>query len=92
VYAQIAISDYLRFVGNDFDDFDLQRSRQKHAAYTQLKKDIKEGAVLPAITLALKPAFVKDFPSGVSFANVWDFLNRPSQVYILDGLQRTYME
>jgi hypothetical protein len=91
VYAQIAISDYIRFVGSDFDDFDLQRSRQKHAAYTKLKEDIKEGAVLPAITLALKPALVKDFPSSVSFTDVRDFLNKPRQVYILDGLQRTYI-
>src|SRR6266498_440970 len=58
VYAQMAIADYLELVGDKFDLFAIQRRREKHKAYERMKGDIVKGALLPAITLAIKPEMV----------------------------------
>lgn len=94
VYAEIKISDYLDLVGNDFDRFEIQRKRQDPKKYTRLKGDIKKGALLPGITLAINPGRVKDFISEVENKETQKLiykLNRSSDIYILDGLQRSYI-
>ncbi|AFY28443.1 hypothetical protein [Cyanobium gracile] len=59
-----------------------------------MKKDIIEGALLPSITLAVKPERVPDLRplhASSSFDQLALRLSQPGQVNILDGLQRTYI-
>lgn len=99
VYSQMTIPEYLAIVGTKFEDFHLQRRREKHKAYGRLQADIREGALLPSITLAVKPDSVPDIlPTYKSYrenpANSGPLtaaLNSPGTVDILDGLQRTYI-
>ena len=94
VYAQISIDDYLVLVGNKFDDFSIQRKQEKHKAYIRMRQDILEGAVLPPITLAVKPDNCDNIMNLIE-QNNWeatkDELSKPNQLFILDGLQRTHI-
>lgn len=99
VYAQLAVANYLEVVGDEFENFSIQRRRESHKAYQRLKLDIKAGALLPSITLAVKP----DKVSGIKplfeaaerddthLAALSDSLGTAGNVDILDGLQRTYI-
>lgn len=94
LYAQIDISEYLELVGKEFDRFTFQRKKEKHKAYKRMTSDIIEGALLPPITLAINPIVVKEFMKNVEEQNSIEIikeLDRPDQIYILDGLQRTYI-
>jgi hypothetical protein len=96
LYAQMPIKDYLELVGNEFDEFEIQRGREKHKAYNRMKRDIIDGALLPAITLAVKPQKVKEILSFLrqkepDYKSIENYLSQPGQVNILDGLQRTYI-
>jgi hypothetical protein len=94
VYATMKIADYLAMIGEDFENFAIQRRREKHKAYERMKKDVKEGALLPSITLAVRPEFVdelKGFVAENNFAALEENLGISGQVNILDGLQRTYI-
>ncbi|WP_297814457.1 hypothetical protein [uncultured Polaribacter sp.] len=94
VYAEIEISEYLEFIGEDFDRFEIQRKRQDPKKYTRLKEDIKKGALLPGITLAINPGKVDEFVSEVENREtdkLIERLNKSSDIYILDGLQRSYI-
>ncbi|MBX3543563.1 hypothetical protein [Chelatococcus sp.] len=98
-YAQLPVSDYLEVVGDEFENFSIQRRRENHKAYQRLKLDIKAGALLPSITLAVKPdkvagitplfeAAERDEAGLGALANA---LGVHGNVDILDGLQRTYI-
>ena len=94
LYAQIPISDYLKLVGDHYDEFEIQRRRQKHKAYERMRRDIIKGALLPSITLAIKPELVDEYlPNVINNKNdkITHLLERPEQVRILDGLQRTHI-
>lgn len=93
VYGQIPITEYLDIVGNDFENFTIQRRREKHKAYTRLKQDIRNGAVLPPITLSVKPHLVGNLRSLIpnQLDDLAKELSKPGQLDILDGLQRTYL-
>src|SRR5688572_10379995 len=94
IYAQIGITGYLQLVGNDFDKFGIQRKRETHKGYIRLKKDIKDGALIPPITLALQPELVKQYLPFVRTNQSEKFevkLVEEATVYILDGLQRTHI-
>lgn len=94
LYAQLSIRDYLDLVGDNFDDYEPQRKREKYKAYERMKSDIKEGALLPAITLAVKPELVPNLLPLVHKDNKQELenaLSQPGQVNILDGLQRTFI-
>jgi hypothetical protein len=98
VYAQVSIPDYLDIVGEDFENFSIQRRRETHKAYQRLKHDIREGALLPSITLAVKPEHVASivplYDEGRQNQNhdaLEQALNLTGHVDILDGLQRTYI-
>ena len=54
IYCKCSINDYLNIIGGDFEHFSIQRKRENHKAYRRLKEDLKNGALLPSITLALK--------------------------------------
>lgn len=94
VYAQMSIDDYLALVGDDFNNFSIQRRREKHKAYARLKNDIIGGALLPAITLAVIPDTAESlikYVDGNDDEMLEEFLAKPGTVNILDGLQRTYI-
>lgn len=98
VYAKMSIDTYLKIVGEDFENFSIQRRRETHKAYQRLKNDLKEGALLPAISLAAKPAGVAELipllAEGETTGNwvkLQEKLLAGGVVDILDGLQRTYI-
>lgn len=94
LYVQLLIDDYLDLVGEDFDNFAIQRKREKHKAYSRLKKDVINGALLPPITLAVEPENVKSLLEPLEnkdFGKICEILQNKVKVNILDGLQRTYI-
>ncbi|MFG1236822.1 hypothetical protein V5F63_06400 [Xanthobacter autotrophicus DSM 597] len=99
VYAQLPVADYLEVVGDEFEHFSIQRRRENHKAYQRLKLDIKDGALLPSITLAVKPDKVSGITplfeaaerNGNALGALADALSLHGNVDILDGLQRTYI-
>jgi hypothetical protein len=98
VYIKMPIATYLQIVGDDFENFSIQRRRESHKAYQRLKNDLKDGALLPAISLAIKPHSVQEMipllNQGMESGN-WRELEEKllagEAVDILDGLQRTYI-
>jgi hypothetical protein len=95
LYAQIKINEYLELVGKDFDRFEIQRKREKHKGYNRLKKDIEKGTLIPTITLAVEPSSVKQFETLLeqkdSVKIIEMLVSLTDKIYILDGLQRTYI-
>jgi hypothetical protein len=94
VYAQVDINEYLTLVGDEFDRFAFQRRRERHKAYKRMTSDIINGALLPPITLAVNPTVVHRFSKDIESQNsqgIIKMLEHPDQIYILDGLQRTYI-
>lgn len=99
VYAQLPIEDYLEVVGEEFGNFTIQRRRENHKAYQRLKVDIAGGALLPSITLAVKPdkvgtiipLFEQAEQNVAVYQDLAKALSTKGQVDILDGLQRTYI-
>ncbi|WP_051242349.1 hypothetical protein [Stappia stellulata] len=92
VYAQVTPNEYLDIVGSDYGSFAIQRKRETHKAYGRLKDDIRLGASLPTITLALKPEYVSNAERVLeNIEELTDFLSKAGRCNILDGLQRTYI-
>ncbi len=95
LYAQIKINEYLELVGKDFDRFEIQRKREKHKGYNRLKRDIEKGTLFPTITLAVEPSSVKQFENLLEQKNSAEIIkllvSLTDKIYILDGLQRTYI-
>lgn len=94
LYAQINIADYLDLVGSDFDRFEIQRTRQSYKAYKRMEKDLEAGGLLPSITLAVNPKSVADYIKLIeqkNFKQLTADLFVSKNIYILDGLQRTYI-
>jgi len=94
VYAEINIVDYLNLVGEDFDRFEIQRKRVDPKKYTRLKEDIRKGALLPGITLAIDHLKVDDFIPLVDKRKSAELIKKLlgfEDIYILDGLQRSYI-
>ncbi|HEV3307371.1 MAG TPA: hypothetical protein VGZ91_13120 [Candidatus Sulfotelmatobacter sp.] len=94
VYTQMTIDDYLDLVGEHFDEFAIQRRRERHRGYDRLKRDVMNGALLPTITLAYDPNKVGDlqrlFDKGDD-DGLAKRLQKGGHVKILDGLQRTFI-
>lgn len=96
IYAQISVKDYLYLIGDDFDKFAIQRRRvASNKAYDRMRADIQKGALLPCITLAVKPELVSTLRPLVEANNFPDLAeklsSKPGNVNILDGLQRTFI-
>jgi len=95
VYAQMAVDEYLNLVGPNFDEFAIQRRREKHRGYARLKSDAAAGALLPSITLAYDPKLViplqQSFDADDEPALIEALGREQGRVSILDGLQRTYI-
>jgi len=93
VYAKAPVQSYLSLIGNDFEAFGIQRRREKHRAYGRMRSDVEKGALLPTITLCVKPELVANL-RGLILTDSNELMRRlsvPGQVNILDGLQRTYI-
>ncbi|MFP5239944.1 MAG: hypothetical protein ACLGQW_08945 [Acidobacteriota bacterium] len=92
-YAQTTINEYIGLIGEHFDEFEIQRKREKHKAYDRMRRDITLGTLLPAIILAVKPEFVGDVIQlgAEDRGALAQLLSRPNTVNILDGLQRTFI-
>lgn len=92
LYAQVSPDEYLSIVGEDYGSFAIQRKRETHKAYSRLKDDIRLGASLPTITLAIKPEFVAEAQEMINdFDKLAGYLSSVGRCNILDGLQRTYI-
>lgn len=98
LYAQISIHDYLQLIGDNFKDFEIQRKREKsNKAYQRMKEDIRKGALLPTITLALKPNFFTEAIKNAAEQENSTFLlkeltrSNEEKIFILDGLQRSFI-
>lgn len=92
IYCKCSVDDYLNIIGSDFQNFTIQRKREKHKAYKRLKDDIREGALLPSITLAVKHDRVKEVLDTIDDEpKLIRLLSSTGIVDILDGLQRTYI-
>jgi hypothetical protein len=94
LYVEILAKDYINLVGDDFDKFEIQRKRVDPKKYSRLKEDFKKGALLPAITLAIEFSQVEKYLSLIDkddFNSIEKLLISSEQIYILDGLQRTYI-
>lgn len=95
VYAQMAVIEYLDLVGPNFDEFAIQRRKEKHRGYERLKSDAAAGALLPSITLAYDPKLVaplqESFDAEDEEGLMRSLAQAPGRVSILDGLQRTYI-
>lgn len=93
IYAQMPVRDYLGLINENFDDFRFQRKRTMYSPYLRMKEDIKQGALLPTITLAIKSEYTKEILTVLDdyskLENV--LLNQSGKINILDGLQRTYI-
>ena len=90
VYAQAPIKEYLDIIGEDFDEFVLQRPARSTEAYDRMRQDIKNGAMLPAITLAVKPEKVAPLLPAFQdndLERLRAALSTQGQTHILDGLQ-----
>jgi len=90
-YAMTTIEDYLKLIGDDFEDFFIQRKREKHKAYKRMRGDITKGALLPSITLAVKKNVATAIDAAKDDGEIKELLSQPGSVNILDGLQRTYI-
>lgn len=91
IYAKTDIPTYLGIVGDEFDEFDIQRKRVHHKAYARMKEDIKAGTLLPAVTLAVKSSHLAEvLGAGDDKASLTATLSKKGSVNILDGLQRTH--
>lgn len=95
LYAQISISEYFDLIGQNYNQFQLQRRKEKHKGYKRLKADLKKGALLPTITLAIEPSVAKIFLDIVNKDDFDELLTQlkkaKENIYILDGLQRTHL-
>ncbi|NLR57640.1 hypothetical protein HGH93_05995 [Chitinophaga polysaccharea] len=94
IYGQIEIPEYLEIIGSNFDEYNIQRKKEKHKAYSRMKTDIIKGALLPTITLAINQHLVSEVVSLIKEEKsdlLKEALQRPGSFSILDGLQRTYI-
>lgn len=94
IYVKIGIEDYLDLVGTNYNKFNLQRKREVHKGYDRLKEDLRKGALIPTMTLAIEPSVAKPFSALVEEEKLDEIKDRvleiKDNVYILDGLQRTH--
>lgn len=92
VYAQIPISDYLKWISGFFDAFEIQRRRTWHPSYQRMKSDLIAGALLPTITLTVTPERVPELLPLLNENDRFSLTTEmavPGCILILDGFQRS---
>lgn len=94
LYCQISINEYFDFVGENYNKFQLQRKKEVHRGYKRLKDDLKNGALIPGITLAVEPSKASHIIPIIESrenAKIIDAIKKLNDnIYILDGLQRSH--
>lgn len=95
IYLQISLNEYFDLIGQNYNEFQIQRRKERHRGYSRMKKDLKNGALLPGITLAIEPSKAGEFIDPVSNEDekkVLELLKGLNEsIYIIDGLQRTHL-
>jgi hypothetical protein len=94
LYCQISISEYFDFIGENYNKFQLQRKKEVHRGYKRLKDDLKNGALIPGITLAIEPSKASQIIPVIESRDnkkIIDAIKKLNDnIYILDGLQRSH--
>lgn len=94
LYCQISINEYFDFVGENYNKFQLQRKKEIHRGYKRLKDDLKNGALIPGITLAIEPSKASEIIPIIESrdnSRIIDAIKKLNDnIYILDGLQRSH--
>ncbi len=94
MYAQILVNEYFDLIGENYNKFQFQRKKETHKGYKRLKEDLKEGALIPSITLAIEPSIAQGLVSIIENEDKKGLISKiedvKDNIYILDGLQRTH--
>ncbi len=94
LYCQISIDEYFDFVGENYNKFQLQRKKEIHKGYKRLKDDLKNGALIPGITLAIEPSKANQIIPIIESCDNEKIIEAIKKlndnIYILDGLQRSH--
>ena len=90
VMAQMSIAEYMELIKDSVKKNELQRPRVRSSKsiYANLKEDLRAGCIIPPIVLSLYSQYdgsVDDKEAIKSFIQ-----DNKDQLFILDGLQRTY--
>lgn len=91
VLVEIPIIEYVEIAREVLKNNELQRRRVKSSStvYSLLKRDLKEGCIIPPIVLALNiPVETVRTMTNAEIINL--VVDNSSNLLILDGLQRTY--
>jgi len=96
--VDITIDDYIELIEENLEDLDIQRGKilsRKQDVYKRLIEDLKEGTIIPPISLVLKEKStvhekIKDEKDLKSIEEIINKEIKKGDFSILDGLQRTY--
>ncbi|NOK34550.1 hypothetical protein HMI49_15220 [Corallococcus exercitus] len=98
ITARCTYEEFLRITHGAEENLDIQRKIIRgRTAYATLRADLKRGCVLPPLVLAVQDVRLR-LPDSASRIDTPDIIDKteeklagldPSQVYIIDGLQRT---
>lgn len=92
IFVQSTFGEYLSFADKINTNNELQRKRVKTSKtiYSLLKSDLESGCLMPSLVLATVGKLPVS-PESISAENLLKYIQqKPNQVLILDGLQRTY--
>ena len=94
----ISIGKYIELIESNLEDMDIQRGKiisRKRDVYRRLMEDLKEGTIVPPISLVLREkSKVQNEIKGITeIQDIENLINErieKGDLSILDGLQRTY--
>jgi len=99
ILCKISVGSYIKMVQGNLNELDIQRGKmlsRKREVYSRLMEDLKNGALIPSIYLAIK----EDSQLDSKLKNCKDDMRKMEEILrnslteddtvILDGLQRTY--
>lgn len=94
----ITISKYIELIKDNLESLDIQRGKiisKKSDVYKRLIGDLKEGAIMPPISLTLskKSNLQNKIKDMTGLKDIEEQINKEikdGDLFILDGLQRTY--
>ena len=92
LYVETTFGEFLSFANKIMGNNEFQRSRVRtsKSVYSLLRNDLKIGCIIPPIVLAI-PRISKTEGESISDTDLYNLIIKyPSDVLILDGLQRTF--
>ena len=92
LYIESTFGEYLSFADYIIDNNDLQRKRVRTSktVYSLLKNDLQKGCLMPSLVLAVGSELEYE-PEMITGDELLNYIKtNPSNILILDGLQRTY--